>query len=56
VDYADDKRDWRGYAAWGSLLCGILGLVFSESFVAQLAKTLLAYQVSSYQLAFYSEC
>jgi len=29
VDYADDKRDWRGYAAWGSLLCGILGLVFT---------------------------
>jgi hypothetical protein len=27
VDYADNKRDWRGYAAWGSLLCGILGLV-----------------------------
>lgn len=25
----DVKRDWRGYAAWGSLLCGILGLVFT---------------------------
>jgi hypothetical protein len=29
MDDAENKRDWRGYAAWGSLLCGILGLVFT---------------------------
>lgn len=29
VDYADNKRNWRGYAAWGSLLCGIIGLVLT---------------------------
>ncbi|HEY6374251.1 MAG TPA: hypothetical protein VIX90_01880 [Edaphobacter sp.] len=29
MDDAENKGDWRGYAAWGSLLCGILGLVFT---------------------------
>ena len=29
MNHADDKRDWRGYASWGSLLCGILSLIFT---------------------------
>jgi hypothetical protein len=29
VDYGDIKRDWRGYAAWGSLLCGTVGLILT---------------------------
>lgn len=27
MDDAEEKRDWRGYAAWGSFLCGALSLV-----------------------------
>ena len=27
MHHADEKRDWRGYAAWGSLLCGIIALI-----------------------------
>jgi hypothetical protein len=26
MDYVQDKIDWRSYAAWGSLVCGMLGL------------------------------
>jgi hypothetical protein len=29
VNYAERCVDWRGYAAWGSLLCGALGLVLT---------------------------
>ena len=29
MDHAGDKRDWRGYASWGSLLSGILSLIFT---------------------------
>jgi hypothetical protein len=32
VDHEDDKN-WRGYAAWGSMLCGIIGLLFTMAVV-----------------------
>ena len=34
MDYTNDERAWRSYAAWGSLLCGILGLVFTIALAA----------------------
>ncbi len=29
MDDLDARRDWRSYAAWGSFLCGSIGLVLT---------------------------